>query len=79
MPLIPGQKKIIELFVKKSSIQLNDNIIPFLNPEEEFFLSVDNMKSFDTDPNRFGFSIMEVTIRTDFAFDTYTRQVYDLS
>mmetsp|Transcript_32871 Transcript_32871/g.32219 ORF Transcript_32871/g.32219 Transcript_32871/m.32219 type:complete len:116 (+) Transcript_32871:730-1077(+) len=73
-----GLKKYSELYVKRSTVTLSDDLLPFGNDKEDSFLTIDNYQKDQetrdiTDP-----IFIDLEIRQDSIVDSYERRVYSI-
>ncbi|CDW82771.1 UNKNOWN [Stylonychia lemnae] len=79
LPLEYYTKKGADIFVKRNIAILQDSLIPFNPIKNLTFLQTENIKFFQADKNRRGFSILHLNIRIDFQYDIYERSIYSFS
>eukprot|EP00347_Sterkiella_histriomuscorum_P008160 403346153 len=78
LPVQTSQKKAMNVFARKSTVTLNDGIIPFFQSEEDVeFVKVDNIKPYSAEVG-YGFDscYILISLRMDFEGELMTRDVY---
>ncbi|CDW74282.1 UNKNOWN [Stylonychia lemnae] len=76
IPVQTFQQKGMEIFIKKSFPQLNDDYNPFSRTKYEPFVQVDNFIEYTSKVNYYMNCYVKVILRVDLEYEIYTRQVY---
>eukprot|EP00347_Sterkiella_histriomuscorum_P018613 403344852 len=78
LPIQTSQKKSMNVFARKSTVTLNDGIIPFFgNGESIEFVKVDNIKPYNSEIGyNYDNCYILISLRMDFEGELLTRDVY---